>query len=184
VIGFSTGGLLALQQAIEHPHQNLASVISISAPVDFQSKQMKFVPLLHRANKLVRWVSSEGLMPFRPNEAEHPEVNYAHIPIRSLYQLQKMIEHMLKHKAVIHCPVTIMQSDADPVVAPQSADKLHRHIEASDKQIIMIHSNRHGILYEDIDNTQQKVIDTVLSLENPQETQQHGSEAKRTQSTH
>ena len=171
IIGFSTGGLLALNQAAQQPSEKLASVISISAPVGFQNKQMKFVPLLHHANKLVRWVSAEGLVPFRPNDAENPDINYAHIPIRALYQLQKMIEHFFKHPAVIHCPVTLMQADHDPVVSPDSPDKLLQHIQAPDKQIIWVHSNRHGILYADIDNTRQKVIDTVL---NP--TPQHQAE--------
>ncbi len=162
VIGFSTGGLLALHQAIQQPSDKLASVISVSAPVDFQSKQMKFVPLLHHANKLVRWVSAEGLIPFRPNDPEHPEVNYAHIPIRALYQLQKLIEHFFNHPAAINCPVNFFQSDQDPVVVTDSVNKLYQHIESADKQIQMIDSNRHGILYEDIDNTQQKIIDTVL----------------------
>jgi esterase/lipase len=173
VIGFSTGGLLALNQAVQHPHPKLASVISISAPVGFQNKQMKFVPLLHHANKLVRWVSSEGLIPFRPNDAENPDINYAHIPIRALYQLQKMIEYFFDHPAVIHCPVTIMQADGDPVVALDSAEKLLQHIEAQDKQIIMVHANSHGILYADTDNTQQRVIDSVLNLNLQPENQPH-----------
>ncbi len=162
VIGFSTGGLLALNQAVQHPHPALASVVSISAPVAFRNKNMKFVPLLHQANKLVRWVTSEGLIPFRPNEAENPHINYAHIPIRALYQLQKMIEHFFDHPAPIACPVTLIQADEDPVVDPTSAQKLLQHIQANDKKIIMIHSQQHGILYSDIDNTQQKVIDSVL----------------------
>lgn len=172
IIGFSTGGLLALNQAVQHPDRRLAGVISISAPVEFHSKQMKFVPLLHRANKLVRWVNAEGLMPFRPNDAENPQINYAHIPIRALYQLQKMINHFFDHPAVIDCPVTIIQADQDPVVVARSAEQLYQHIEAKQKQIIMVHSDRHGILFADIDNTRQKVIDSVLKLE--AETQHHG----------
>lgn len=161
LVGFSTGGLLALNQAIQHPHKQLASVISVTAPVEFKSKQMKFVPLLHQANKLVRWVSSEGLIPFRPNESEHPEVNYAHIPIRALYQLQKLIEKLMNTPAVIHCPVTLMQADNDPVVEVDSVEKLFRHIDADDITIEMIQSQKHGILYEDIDQTQQKIINLI-----------------------
>ncbi len=168
LIGFSTGGLLALQQAIQHPDSRLASVISVTAPVEFKSKQMKFVPLLYQANRLVRWVSSEGLMPFRPNVAEHPEVNYAHIPIRALYQLQKLIENLFNHPAPISCPVRLFQSDKDPVVEPESVNKLYRHIAAAEKDIEMIASQRHGILYENIDNTQQKIIDYVLQRTSPQ----------------
>jgi esterase/lipase len=161
LIGFSTGGLLVLNQAIESSDSRLASVTSVSAPVKFHNKNMKFVPLLHHANKISRWVSEEGLMPFRPNDTEHPDVNYAHIPIRALYQLQKLIEHLFQLQANINCPVTFFHSDEDPVVVNSSVNLLYEHIESRHKKIVTIHSNRHGIVYEDIDNTQQKIIDTI-----------------------
>ena len=154
-------GLLALHQSIAYPHVKLASVICISAPVEFQNKNMKFVPFLHQANKIVRWVTSEGLIPFRPNQTEHPDVNYAHIPIRALYQLQKLIQHFFTQPANIGCPVTLFQSDRDPVVEPGSVKRLYEHIESPWKRIEMIHSDRHGIVYENIDNTQQKIIDAL-----------------------
>ncbi len=164
IVGFSTGGLLALQQAVQYPHQSLASVVSISAPVEFRNKNMRFVPLLHQANKLVRWVSSEGLIPFRPNRTEHPDVNYMHIPIRSLYQLQKLVEDFFAKPAQIECPVTLIQSDEDPVVVPDSVNQLYRHIQAKDKFIKIIASRHHGIVYDNVDDTQHKVIDTVVAV--------------------
>ena len=164
IIGFSTGGLLGLLQAIHHPEPELASVFSISAPVEFKNKNMKFVPLLHHANKMVRWVSSEGLMPFRPNRTEHPEINYAHIPIRALYQLQKMINYFFANPALIKCPVYLFQADHDPVVVAGSVNQLYKHVDGDHKHIEIIASSHHGILYDDIDNTQQKIIDFVLSI--------------------
>lgn len=161
IIGFSTGGLLSLIEAIEHPETSLKSVVSISAPVEFRNKNMKFVPLLHHANKMVRWVSSEGLIPFRPNDTEHPDINYVHIPIRALYQLQKMIEHFFSRPALLPCPVFLFQSDQDPVVMPRSAERLYAHLESPDKQIVMVSAERHGILFEDLDATQMKVIECL-----------------------
>jgi esterase/lipase len=166
IIGFSTGGLLSLLQAANHPHPQLASAFSVSAPVDFKNRNMRFVPLLHRANRMVSWVSSEGLIPFRPNDTEHPDINYAHIPIRALYQLQKMIQHFFAHAAIINCPVYLFQSDQDPVVVTESVNHLHDHIDSKNKHIEIIASNHHGILYDDIDNTQQKILDIVLALTN------------------
>jgi esterase/lipase len=171
LIGFSTGGLLALHQAVQHPDPCLASVICVSAPVEFQNKNMRFVPLLHHTNRIVRWVSSEGLMPFRPNDTEHPDINYAHIPIRALYQLQKLIEHFFKHNAHIACPVTLFQSDHDPVVVPKSVELLFEHIECSHKHIEMVTSDRHGIVYEDIDHTQQKIINFLTTDVKPENEQ-------------
>ena len=165
VIGFSTGGLLALMQAIRHPQPALASAISVSAPVEFHDRNMRFVPLLHHANNMVRWVSAEGLMPFRPNHTEHPDINYAHIPIRALYQLQKMIARLMREPAVIRVPVFLFQGDHDPVVVAASVQHLFDHITADNKQIIMVASNRHGILNEDIDDTQARVIEALRRAE-------------------
>ena len=182
LVGFSTGGLLALNQAIGIADDRLASVISISAPVKFHNKNLKFVPLLHHANKLARWVNDEGLMPFRANDTEHPDVNYTHIPIRALYQLQKFIEYLFQQPATIDCPITLFQSDQDPVVVESSVNLLYDHIECKHKKIVTIHSSRHGIVYEDIDATQQKIIDTVLQQNDYNSgtlkklTQAHGSE--------
>ena len=159
IVGFSTGGLLALLQAAMHADDSLVSVVSLSAPVEFRNKNMRFVPLLHRANKMVRWVSSEGLIPFRPNDTEHPDINYAHIPIRALFQLQKMIEYFFANPMVIDRPVALFQADADPVVEPRSVERLYQHIDSGAKRILMIDADRHGILYEDLDDTQRKVIE-------------------------
>ena len=178
IIGFSTGGLLALHQAVAYPDEKLASVITVSSPVEFQSKQMKFVPILHQANRISRLVSADGLIPFRPNDSEHPDVNYAHIPIQALYQLQKLIDNFFHHPAALNCPVTLFQSTEDPVVVPESVYKLYNHIVSTDKQIVMIDASRHGILYEDTDNTQQKIIDHVLSRRRPD---QHGPETETTE---
>jgi len=161
IIGFSTGGLLALLQAANHPHKKIASVSSISAPVEFINKNMKFVPLLHHANKIVRWVSSEGLVPFRPNKPEHPEVNYQHIPIRALYQLQLLVEHIMSESLEINAPVKFYQSDQDPVVKPVSVERLYQQVIAEDKTIVQIDASRHGIVYENLDLIQQKICASI-----------------------
>ncbi len=161
IVGFSTGGLLALLQASTHPSNKIKSVSCISAPIDFINKNMIFVPLLHHANKIVRWVSSEGLVPFRPNKPEHPEVNYQHIPIRALYQLQLLVEHIKTHPVKIDAKVYLYQSNQDPVVDPVSVEKLDQLIKATDKSVITIEADRHGVVYENLDDIQQRICATI-----------------------
>jgi esterase/lipase len=141
--------------------KKIKTVSCVSAPIDFKNKTLKFVPLLHHANKLVRWVSAEGLVPFRPNDPEHPEVNYQHVPIRGLYQLQLLVEHVLKNRLRIDADVFLYQADADPVVEPGSVEKLYQHIDADNKTVIMIEADRHGLLYENLQNIQQKICATI-----------------------
>jgi esterase/lipase len=161
IIGFSTGGLLALMQASLHPHKQLKSVISISAPVEFKNKNLIFVPLLHHANRLAQGIKLEGIIPFQPNEPEHPDVNYQHIPIRALYQLQQLVEQLMSEPLKIHAKTHLFQSNNDPVVEPSSVESLYRNIEAKEKSITMIEANRHGIVYDNIDDVHQKIVNLI-----------------------
>lgn len=161
IVGFSTGGLLALMQASLHPHKKIKSVTSVSAPVDFKNKNLKFVPLLHHANRFARIIKSDGIMTFQPNDTEHPEVNYQHIPVRALYQLQQMIDQLMGEPLKINARLHLIQSKDDPVVEPSSVESLYQHIEAKDKSITMIEADRHGIVYENIDGVQRKIVDFI-----------------------
>jgi len=164
LIGFSTGGLLALLFASSRTKKKICSISCISAPVKFCNKNLVFVPLLHHANKLVRWVSSEGLMPFRPNEPENPSINYRHIPIRALYQLQLLIKHILDTPLKIDAPVFFYQADEDPVVELESMNILYDHIQAGQKNKTVIPAKKHGILYDDIGDIQNKIWIRISQL--------------------
>ena len=123
---------------------------------------MIFVPLLHHANRLVSWVTSEGLVPFRPNEPENPEVNYQHIPVRALYQLQQFIDHLTDDSITISADVHLFQGDEDPVVDPESANTLDRLIKADNKTLTLLKSDIHGVVYRDIDDVQRKICASLL----------------------
>ena len=162
IVGFSTGGLLALNYASDHPDKKIKSVTSVCAPVHFKNRNMVFVPLVHHANRLVSWVSSEGLVPFTPNEPENPEVNYQHIPVRAVYQLQQFIDHLTEDKLTINADVYLYQGDHDPVVDPASMQTLDKLITAENKTLVTLDSDLHGVIYRDIDQVQKKICSTIL----------------------
>ena len=165
LLGFSAGGLMALRCVQERPSLGIDSVTSVSAPVLFRERNTRWVPLLNQANRIARLLGSEGIAPFRDNQPEHPEINYAHIPIRAVYQLQKLIERFLDEPADFACPAVCFQGDHDPVVKAESVDILCDHIQAPSKERILIHSDRHGIVVEDIDNSHQRIVDKLLELD-------------------
>ena len=162
IVGFSTGGLLALNLAASHLGPKISSVTSVSAPVHFRNKNLVFVPLLHHANKLVSWVTSEGLVPFRPNSPENPQLNYQHIPIRALYQLQQFIDHITADRLEINANVYLYQGDQDPVVDPESVWTLEKLIAAKSKKVSLLKSEMHGVIYRDIDGVQGKICASIL----------------------
>jgi esterase/lipase/1-acyl-sn-glycerol-3-phosphate acyltransferase len=157
-VGFSTGGTLALLLAARR-REELLAVVSVCAPVKFRNQNLRFVPLMYGANKIVRWLSKyEGLMPFRPNESEHPHINYRNIPIRSLYELTRVVARLKSELSQVSSPVCIVQSAGDKVVDPVSATLAYETVSSDNKEIHIVESERHGILNEDIGGTQRVVL--------------------------
>lgn len=153
VTGFSTGGALALKLASE----NFPEIIGVSAtavPLKFINSSFMLVPLLHGTNKLVDWVSSfEGIKPFMANVSEHPAINYRHVPVRALYELRLLIQHMDEVLPKITLPVLVMHGDEDPIVSVKSAAEVMSKLGTEDKELRIVHSDRHGILMENIGGT-------------------------------
>lgn len=161
VVGFSTGGALSLMLASKRVGQ-IDSVISVSAPIKFRNKNMYFVPLMHGANRIVRWVSKyEGLIPFRPNESEHPHINYRNMPVRGLYELTRLVSNLKTDLKDVTCPVCIVQGTEDRVVDPVSAKIAYEGVGTNDKVLQWIESRRHGILNEDIGGIHALLLDFI-----------------------
>lgn len=164
LVGFSTGGTLSLRLAADRP-ERLVGVAAISVPMKFRDRSMIFVPLLHGANQLVRWVSSsEGIMAFQPRDSEHPHINYRNVPIRGLYELRRMVDELEERLADVQCPVTLIQGSDDPIVEPESAELIYKRLGTSQKNLLTVPSTRHGILYEDIGDTQQTIVSFLADL--------------------
>ena len=165
LIGFSTGGNLSMLSAIEKP-AGVAGVVAVCPPLKFRNRNMRFVPLMHGANRIVRWLSSyEGVMPFRPNESEHPHINYRHMPLRGLYELTRLAANLNPRLAELDRPICLIQSSGDRVVDPHSAQIAHDKIRAAWKELHWVESERHGILHEDVGATHSLVMDFLARLE-------------------
>ncbi len=176
IIGFSTGGALALTLAAEN-HKEIMGLITISVPIEFVDPTFMLVPLLHNTNNLVHWVSSfEGVKPFIENSSEHPGINYHNTPVRALYELRRLVEHMEVLLPDIITPSLLLYADQDPVVSPQSSETVFKKLGTQNKQLYSIKSERHGILMENIGETwsliddflNQCIQDTDTPLMSPQ----------------
>ena len=126
---------------------------------------MIFVPLMHGANRVLRWVPAfEGIIPFRSMASEHANINYRNVPIRCLYELRRLIDNMEERLPDVKCPVTLFQGTEDPLVEPISAEIIHKKLGTDRKSLVMVPSTRHGILYEDIGGTQDTIIPILGAL--------------------
>lgn len=163
LVGFSTGGALALKLAGEQLPE-IIGICAIALPIRLMNPAFPFIPLLHGTNKLVDMITSfEGLKPFVENETEHPDVNYNHVPVKSLYELSLLIDEM--ENAAPHCqvPILIVQGDNDPVVSYKSAEDFMRKLTSKNKRLHKIHSNRHGMLMENIGGTWEAINQFIKS---------------------
>ena len=172
LVGFSTGGAVALRFAAECS-EGLAGVAAVCVPLKFQNKNMKFVPLVHGANRVVRWVSSyEGIIPFRPNQkTENPNINYQHLPIRGLYELTQMVGELEQKLPQVEVPVLLLQATHDPVVVPDSAELIFERLRTTDKRLEYIEADHHGILYRDTGETHNLVGQFLDRVCRPPESQ-------------
>jgi esterase/lipase len=101
-------------------------------------------------------------MPFTPNEPENPEINYQHVPVRALYQLQQLIDHLTDDSITINADIYLYQGDRDPVVDPASIHTLDKLIIAENKTLTILDSDTHGVIYRNIDQVQQKICASIL----------------------
>lgn len=126
---------------------------------------MVFVPLLHGANRITRWMPSlEGVRPFHTHRPEHPHINYSHVPVRSLYELQRMVKALEEKADRIGCPTLLLQGTEDPVVDPSGAKLLQEKVGERTCRLEWVRASRHGILNEDIAGTQTRIISFLSEL--------------------
>ncbi len=160
VVGFSTGALLALLLAEEN---KFSSLTSVAAPIKFHDKNAMFISLLHQTNKITGLFNGNGVFPFKENKPEHPDINYQHIPIRALYHLQKLIKKC-DQALTINCPIHFIQGDNDPLVTPESLDTLFDHVGNINNIKTWVNADKHGIILDDLDDTQQKIIRWIKGI--------------------
>lgn len=161
LVGFSSGGLLALLVAT-NKNLKIASVSACSAPINFKDPLVQLVKVTALTNKIIKKLSgSEGILPFKSNDPEHPHINYKHTPIAAINQLLLLVKKTTGRLKKLRCPVLLMQGDNDPVVDSASIVELSKHIPRELLSHHWVSSNRHGILYENTENCQQKVIDYI-----------------------
>ncbi len=164
LIGFSTGGIASLLLAAENP-EKLAGVVTVAAPVNFNNSSIAFVPILHGLNKLLSLIQSEeSTNPFRESDSAHPEINYRHIPLKSLYELRLMIDAMKKCLPDVLCPALIIHANNDPIVENSSAQVIEDHIGSKVVSAIKISSDRHGLILEDIGDCQTHIMSFLTRL--------------------
>jgi esterase/lipase/1-acyl-sn-glycerol-3-phosphate acyltransferase len=143
--GFSTGAGLALDLA-QRVH-GLAGVFAISAPLRLQDFSSRFVPAVDAWNWFMDKVRlDEAKKEFVENHPENPHINYHLNPISGVHELERLMADLEPRLKDIEIPALVAQAKGDPVVNPKGAEKIFATLGSTDKQMLMLNFDRHGIL--------------------------------------
>ncbi len=148
VIGFSMGGNLALMLAEEKGNE-VAGVVTISAPLRIRNRNIRFARLVHQVNRLVAGLPYlDGVKRYKQSEPEHPEINYRNIPISALGEFKQLMEETEKCLSEIYAPALVVQGKDDPTVDPVSAGMILKKLSSPHKQLVMVDADHHVIVLE------------------------------------
>ena len=131
LVGFASGASLALLLAAEKP-KGLVAVVSVSAPLKFRGRDLRYVPTLDLVNSASKWLYMQnGIKPFKQGQPEHPEFEHSKMPIQALTELHKIAAALHQQLPHVSCPVMIIHGSNDPVADPGSASMIHERVDQS-----------------------------------------------------
>ncbi len=162
IIGFSTGGLLALLASNKN-YREFSGVVCINAALNLNDIRVKaLLPAVSFWNDLVRAFSEDELAKdYIENNAENPDINYDKYYVESIKELNLLMENTKKELPNITSPILILQAKDDPVVNPSSAYEIYDKIKSEKKEIKIIEASNHVIIKGD--NTQD-LFDSILDF--------------------
>ncbi len=150
VAGFSTGGAIALQQAIAKP-KAFDGLISISAPLKFTKFSAHFAEPVNNWNRTLNALGiSRGKKEFVTNHADNPHINYLRCPVNGIVQIKKLMKGVVQGLSTISIPTLIVHGSNDPKVHVQSGRDIFKRITSESKFHKEIDFHLHGIIRGDI----------------------------------
>ncbi len=157
VAGFSTGGLLAILATVRKLNK-VDGLIVINAALELQDIRVNYVvPTLNRLNDFLSVFHAD--LEYVEDEPEFPAFNYRRNYLKSLEQLRLLMYECTQALPLVTAPTLIVQGDKDPVVKPQSAERIHDLISSKDKELVYHDFSDHVIV---LAKGREKVFESVF----------------------
>lgn len=157
--GFSTGGLLAIL-ATARKLNKVDGLIVINAALELQDMRVNYmVPTLNRLNDFLSIFKAD--LEYVEGEPEFPLFNYRRNYIKSLDQLRLLMQKCQESLSLVTAPTLILQGDRDPIVKPESAEKVLEQISSHDKTLHSFEFSRHVIV---LGEGKEKVFSSVYDF--------------------
>jgi esterase/lipase/1-acyl-sn-glycerol-3-phosphate acyltransferase len=150
IIGFSTGGLLALLST-KKSYKEFCGLICINAALHLNDMRIKtLLPAISFWNDLLEAVNEEEYQKeYIDNLPQNPDINYDKHYIDSIEQLELLMKKTRKSLEKMQKPILILQAKDDPVVNPTSAYEIFEKIKSTNKTIKIIDSKNHVMVTQE-----------------------------------
>jgi esterase/lipase len=143
--GFSLGGGLALDLAVRLPE--VAGVFAVCPPMRLQDIASRPSPAVGIWNRLLELAHFDaGKKEFVEIVPEHPNINYARVPVTGFHELERFMAALESELAAVKAPALIVQAERDPVVNPAGTRRLFQLLGSPAKEYLSFDLDRHGIL--------------------------------------
>jgi esterase/lipase/1-acyl-sn-glycerol-3-phosphate acyltransferase len=161
IVGFSTGGLLALLST-KKQYKEFVGLVCINAALHLNDMRIKtLLPAISFWNDIVSvFHEHEYAKEYIDNSPENPEINYHKHYVDAIEQLSLLMKKTRKNLPKIKKPILIIQGKDDPIVNPSSAHEIYESVESRYKTLKIIEASKHVVvigentdeLFEDILN--------------------------------
>lgn len=146
IVGFSTGGSLALMSAFKKTDK-LPAIVCINPALKLQDIRAKMVFGVQMWNELLgKFKISKGQLKYVDGQPENPDINYSRNYLHGVEHLELLMHNCEHNLAKIHCPVLIIQGNKDPVVDPSCAMTIIEKISSNIKELIKLERTNHVII--------------------------------------
>ena len=168
--GFSLGGTLALILAAGR-QDRADGVFAINAPFILRDRRASFVPAVLRWKGALRFLGLADGHYRMPNHSENPEINYETDYLQGVHELRRANDTCIRRLGEVKAQALLVQSDADPVVAPAGARKALERLGSARKKLVELPFDRHVVVRGDgsraLFETVWRFIERVHAAEKP-----------------
>lgn len=156
IIGFSTGGLLALLSAIRKKNKNpkkLCAIVAINAALKLVDIRSRMIPGINLWNEiLTKFHIESGKFEYVDDQPEKPQINYSRNYIKGVHELEKLMEICDENLAQVEDDCLVIQGSKDSVVNPESGEIIYKKISSKQKYLAKIDFSNHVIVNCDRQN--------------------------------
>ena len=147
IVGFSTGGLLALLST-KKQYKEFVGLVCINAALHLNDIRIKtLLPAISFWNDIVSvFHEDKYAKEYIDNNPENPEINYHKHYVDSIEELSLLMKKTRKILHKIKKPILIIQGKDDPIVNPSSAHEIYENIESRYKMLKIIEASNHVIV--------------------------------------